>query len=135
VADMNTKNKGDLCEIKFAASLIEVGYSVSMPWGDNQRYDMLIDDGENIYKVQCKHGRLRSGAVVFNSISCGTGNYAKGRTYIGEIDFFGVYCPDTQQCYLVPVNEAGASICSLRVDKPKKNFTYVKWAKDYVIGV
>lgn len=132
---MNTKDKGDLCEIKVAAALTEAGYVVSIPWGDNQRYDMLIDDGQTISKVQCKHGRLRSGAVKFNTSSGGTGKYSEPKGYAGEVDFFGVYCPDTKKCYLVGVDEVGSGGCSLRIDEPSQKRVNIKWAKDYSIGM
>jgi hypothetical protein len=131
---MNTKAKGDVCEIKVAAALIEVGYSVSIPWGDNQRYDMLIDDGEQIYKVQCKHARYRDGCVVFNTVSCGTGKYSKQRSYEGQIDYFGVYSPDTKLVYLVPIEDATNSSMLLRVELPKKPMNTINWAKDYIVG-
>ena len=44
-----------------AAALIEAGYAVSKPFGENQRYDLVIDDGETLARVQVKTGRLRNG--------------------------------------------------------------------------
>ena len=31
--------------------------------------------------------------------------------YRGEADLFGVYCPDTREVYLVPVNDAPERPC------------------------
>lgn len=49
-----------------------------------------------------------------------TGHYK--RQYRGQIDGFGVYCPETDTCYLVPMNEVTSTQeMSLRVMPPKNN--------------
>jgi hypothetical protein len=56
------------------------------------------------------------------------------RTYRGEIDFFGVYCPDNGEIYMVPVDKvpAGGSAASLRVEHPLNNqLRHVRWARDF----
>jgi hypothetical protein len=64
-------------------------------------------------------GRLVKGAVCFpTSIWCRNGKY---RSYRDDIDYFGVYCPDTQQVYLVPVNDVPDRGANLRVEAPRNN--------------
>jgi PD-(D/E)XK endonuclease len=77
-----------------------VGYDVYIPFGENTRCDLIVDRGGSLARVQCKTGRLRSGAVVFALCS----NYGHHRnpdtyhrSYAGEIDSFGVYCPETEK--------------------------------------
>jgi hypothetical protein len=89
-------------------ALHEAGYGVSIPFGENARYDLVIDDGGRLARVQCKTGRLRNGAIVFRTSS----SYAHHRAprqnrlhYQGQIDFFGVYCRATRGSYLVPIEE------------------------------
>ena len=57
------------------------------------RYDLVIDDGEALARVQCKTGRLRGGAIVF-AVTSTYGHHRNPatarRTYNGEIDFFAV---------------------------------------------
>lgn len=45
--------------------LKHVGFDVLTPFGENTRYDLVLDDGEHLTRVQCKTGRLRNGAVIF----------------------------------------------------------------------
>ena len=60
------KTIGEISEIKFAARLVELGYVVLFPWGDNQPYDMVIDIGTDLYKIQVKTGRYKkSGSITF----------------------------------------------------------------------
>jgi hypothetical protein len=51
-----------------------------------------------------------------------------------DVDYFGVYCPDTRQVYLVPVEAVPDRGANLRVETPRNNQSKgVRWAKDYVI--
>ena len=51
------------------AALWDAGYAVSVPFGENTRYDLVIDDGQRLARVQCKTGRLRKGAIIFKTAS------------------------------------------------------------------
>jgi hypothetical protein len=63
------KSKGDRTTLAVMIALREEGYAISIPFGENIRYDLLIDDGNTIGRVQCKTGRLRAGAVLFMSVA------------------------------------------------------------------
>ena len=115
---------GDRTTLAVMLALHQRGYPVLTPFGENTRYDLVFDDGRRLVKVQCKTGRLRRGAIVFNACS----SYAHHpnrrvarRDYLDEVDFFGVHCPGTGGVYLVPVADAPRRTqCSLRVD-PSRN--------------
>jgi len=105
-------------------ALRQAGYALLVPFGENTRYDVVIDDGETLSRVQCKTGRLREGAVVFKVCS----SYAHHRNpktrrdYAGQIDYFGVHCPQTGGVYLVPIQDAALRTqCSLRVTPSRNN--------------
>jgi hypothetical protein len=53
---MNTKQLGDETEAHVLTALIGAGYTVSVPFGDNERYDLVLDTGERFLKAQCKTG-------------------------------------------------------------------------------
>lgn len=55
-------------------------------------------------------------------------------TYEGQIEAFGVYCPDTHKCYLVPITEVGGRQANLRVSPSKnKQEKGIRWAKEFEI--
>ena len=120
------------------ARLVQVYPEVLIPFGENTRYDLVIDDGEKFIKVQCKTGRMRNGAIVWNSCSTSyhhpnnRGMVAYRHHYRDQVDVFGVYCPQTDRVYLVPVDEVGTNAGSLRID-PTKNgqAKKVRWASDF----
>jgi hypothetical protein len=133
----HTKTIGDRTEAMVMARLLQVYSVVLLPFGENCRYDLLIEDGERFVRVQCKTGRLRDGAVWFPSCSTSYLTRADGakprrRSCVDAADVFGIYCPETDAVYLVPVNEVGSRSGSLRVDPPRNNQTKkVRWATDY----
>jgi hypothetical protein len=100
------KDVGDRSTLAIMLALRERGYAVYVPFGENTRCDLVIDDGEALARVQCKTGRLREGAVNFKTCS----SYAHhphpkmpARDYRGEVDWFAVYCPDNGGVYLIPL--------------------------------
>jgi len=101
------------------------GFRTYLPFSENTRCDLVLDDGTRLSRVQCKSGRLRDGAVRFKACS----SYAHHpnpklakRDYEGEIDFFAVYCRETGGVYLVPIGEVPVTnTAALRVEPAKNN--------------
>jgi hypothetical protein len=54
--------------------------------------------------------------------------------YGGEADAFGIYCPENDGVYLVPVNEVGKVAAALRVEATRNNQSKkIRWARDYEV--
>ncbi len=110
-----------------------------VPLGENTRFDLVVGLNGRFMSVQCKSGRLRRGAVEFATCSW-YGHHpnpkALSRTYDGEIDFFAVYCHETQGVYLVPIGDVPTrSHASLRVDPPRNHQRQrIRFAADYEIA-
>jgi hypothetical protein len=113
---VNPKAIGERSEGQIIARLLHAGKTVLKPYGDNQRYDLVLDEGDTFVRVQCKTGRLRKGAVEFATCSSYAHRGHGGRDYRGQADVFAVYCPDNEKTYLVPVEAVGVSKCRLRVE-------------------
>lgn len=99
----DTKRKGDITELKVLTRLMECGYNVLVPWGDNTRYDLIFEDKEGEFKrVQCKTGRISTNRSIEFSV-CSSSYHRTGMkyTYHGQIDYFAVYCSEGEQVYLV----------------------------------
>lgn len=124
---------GQRTEAIVLAAFVRRGYRVLTPFGSNQRYDLVVESRGSFIRVQCKTGRLREGAVTFNTQSIRSNmQRTERRSYTGEIDLFAVYCPDTDRIYAVPVADAANTLGTLRVDPPKNGQAKgVRWAADY----
>jgi hypothetical protein len=99
---------GDRSTLAIMLALEDAGLAVFVPFGENTRYDLIVDDGVRLARVQCKTGRLRTGAVRFRTSSTYAHHPNPGyitRDYLGQIDLFAVYCPETAGVYLIPIED------------------------------
>lgn len=131
---MNWKTTGEISEAYIMAELMANGYTVSKTFGDNQRYDMIVDDGSGkLLRVQCKTGHIKDGVVVFHLFS-NSGGLGK-KDYHGQIDAFATFCVESKRVYLVPIGRCGTSYIHLRIEYPKSGATSnVNWASEYIVG-
>lgn len=133
---MNSKQVGDTTEVKILSRFIETGYSVSIPWGDNDRYDMIVDMNGHLVKIQCKTARDGVGGIEFSTVSSSTHRTAgKKRNYKGQVDYFAVYSSTTFMVYLIPISDIshGGSM-KLRIEPTRNNQEKrINWAKDYIL--
>jgi len=129
--DTNPKAVGERSEGQVLAAFLRAGKVVLTPFGDSQRYDMVLDEGGKFIRVQCKTGKIHNGAITFPTSSTNW-NQGTRRDYRGQIDFFAVYEPTTDKVYLVPVMDVGTAAASLRL-APSKNGQSkgVRMAADY----
>jgi len=131
---VNSKDIGERTEAQVLAAFLRRGDIVLLPFGDNQRYDLALDDNGKLIRVQCKTGRLRDGAVRFKACSTYAHRGRKSKSYKGQIELFGVYCMEIDKIYLVPVDDVGIREGILRIVPPRNNQgSKIRWAKDYEI--
>lgn len=135
------KDVGDESQAMVLARLVQAGKQVLTPFGENVRYDLVLDDDNKFIRVQIKTGRLRAGVIRFNTCSY-TYHHPNNRgmkvykhDYRGAADLFGVYCPETDGVYLVPVDDVGVNTGSLRVEPTHNNqVKKIRWAQKFEVG-
>jgi hypothetical protein len=124
---------GQRTEAVILSELVRRGYRVLLPFGVNQRYDLVLDLDGQFMRVQCKTGRLRDGGVFFATQSTRSNTRkAVSRGYLGDADLFLVHCPQNGCTYAVPVKDAVTGKMFLRVTPPANGQAKgVRWAKNY----
>jgi hypothetical protein len=133
----NHKAIGELSQIHIIASLLEAGYRILTPYGDNARYDLVIEDAEGkFWRVQCKTGWTDEKKSVIKFATASSYNHTVKnkvwKNYRGECEFFAVYCAETKGVYLIPVEEVGLTQAQLRLTPTVNNQEKgIRWAKDY----
>ena len=60
-----TNVKGNVSESAALNAFSRAGFVVSLPFGNGAPYDLVVDTGKRLLKVQVKTGRLRGGCVLF----------------------------------------------------------------------
>jgi hypothetical protein len=132
----STKSIGDRSEAAVLAALVKAGYNISIPFGENHRYDLLADDGEQILRVQVKTGKL-SGDVI--RYSCSSSHSHRGgvfaRPYFGQVDIIAVFCPQNGKVYVLPEKEFVATRAHLRLSEPANNQRRsIRWAREFELA-
>ena len=133
----STTARGDLAELELSTALARAGKIVLRPLSNGLRYDLALANDDGTYaRVQCKTGVLRNGRIEFRVCSADR-RRPRGIPYHGQVDAFGVFCPQNGRAYLVPmaaVADCGI-VASLRVE-PAKNAQVkgVREAADYEIA-
>jgi len=131
---MNTKTKGERTEGIVIAALLKMGKKILIPFGENSRYDVVVEDANGFSRIQCKTGRLHGSYISFNSCSTGNVRNFDRKNYRGQVEFFGVYCPQNDNVYLVPVMKANKTETHLVVSASNRCAPTVKlWAKNFKI--
>ena len=53
-----TKTKGDVAELMVAADLVNKGYKIAIPYGEDCDFDLIVIREERLERVQVKYGSL-----------------------------------------------------------------------------
>jgi len=51
---LTAKRRGEVAEAAFLHKTAALGFSVSKPWGESDRYDFILDSGDHCWRVQVK---------------------------------------------------------------------------------
>ena len=129
VVGMTPSQVGERAEAALVAALTHAGKSVYLPFGGSQRCDLIFEDELGLHRVQVKNGVLRDRVVSFATCSH-TKNVP--RDYIGEVDFFGVYCHELASAFLVPIAAVPLRAGRLRIGAPRNSQQRnIRWAEQF----
>lgn len=97
-----SKKKGEMAEVEFLRRAVWMGFRVSKPYGDSDRYDFVVDTGTRLVRVQVKSSsRLSQGAYFIASQRCSNGVAIPYR--VDEIDFLAAYVFPEDAWFIIPV--------------------------------
>ena len=123
---MDSKQLGNLTELQCITRFYELGYPISIPYGDSQKYDMILDVDGKLYRLQCKHAKLNfNDDNIVTHITIKTtwqSGYTKHSTYVrnqytkDDCDYFVTHYEGKN--YLIPVEEC-SNEKNLRIIPPK----------------
>ena len=136
---MNSKDKGNIGEAVFLMEMLKAGCIVSKPFGDNARYDFIVDVNNKLYKFQVKYC---NSITENNSVVCpcaSSKNHTTNKvysTYQNDVDYIAFYVVPYNQLAIIPIEEIGShKSITLRVDKPKNNQdNKIRYLEDYTVS-
>ena len=100
--ELTTKRRGELAELAFVYKAATLGFAVSKPYGDSQRYDAILDTAQRLLRVQVKcttffmdgfyhlnaHRRVNGRAIPYQ---------------LSEVDFLAAYIVPDDSFFILPL--------------------------------
>lgn len=134
----NPNHKGNVAELAIATEAASLGLSVLKPLTEHETYDLALDLGERIWRVQCKWAALKGKIIHVRVGRCRTSKrgYVKTTYQAGELDLLAAYCQELHKCYLLPAEMViGRYSIHLRTAPPRNNQrAAINLAEDYELG-
>ena len=132
---MDSNKIGTLTELEVLHYILRLGYSVSIPFGDKERYDQIWDINGVLVRVQVKTARINNkdknqNSIIFNCQSSYTrrNKTINHRYKKNEVDYFATMW--NNQLYLVPIEECSDKKV-LRFDAVQPQQPNISWASNY----
>jgi PD-(D/E)XK endonuclease len=101
---------GELAELGFMYRAASHGFGVARPYGDSHPYDILLQHGRRLLRIQVKScfkrdpGAYHTGFSIHVSRNLGQG---KSSYSLEEIDFIAAFVAPHDTWYLIPVGALG----------------------------
>jgi prevent-host-death family protein len=132
----DSNSKGNVAELAIATEAAQLGLSVLKPLTEHERYDLLLDIGGRLLRIQCKWGSRRADVIevrLRSSYHSPTRGYVTATYGSTEVDAVAVYCGELRRCYLLPVElVAGRGSLTLRLSPARnRQRTALNFAADY----
>ena len=125
---VNSKMKGNIAESRILYEFVQRGIPVSIPYGDNERYDMIAEFNGKLNKIQIKFCNQQ---IVDGSISCPCSNIVNPLTkskhrelYVNDVDYMAFYIYVWDVAVIIPTSYIGNRIqIKIRKERAKNNQT------------
>ena len=132
---MTTDQKGAITEAAIALAAMKLGVDVYRPLGEGGRYDLILDVGARLLRVQCKWAASLNQVLVVRCYTFRrTRTGSKKTTYSAEeVDVIGAYSMDHDRCFLIPIELIeGHPTIQLRIAPTLNNQKRrINWADDF----
>ncbi len=127
-----------MAEAEIVAAATQLGIPVLKPVAEHSRYDMVFEVGGRLLRVQCKWARRKGDIIEIRLVTNrrGAEGFIRTKYTADEIDAVAVYCKDTDECYLLPVELAGERAAMYLRVSPTKNGqrAALNWASDHTLA-
>lgn len=123
------KQQGDTTELRFMLLNQELGYTISKPFGDNAKYDLIVDTGIELQRIQVKSTRRKetsSGMDCYNCLVC-SGADSKQQYSTKDIDYVAIYVIPENAWYKIPVKDIKGKTVKLYPHRKSQRDTYEKY--------
>ena len=134
---MTTKQIGNIGEAKVLSKFVSMGIPVYLPFGDNEKADLIAEFNGKLNRIQVKTSlKAEEDKMIFSLVSSTTHRQAGVKhVYTNEeIDYFALYNIEKDMLFLVSILEENlpSSQLTIRLEEPKFKNQYKSFvAQDY----
>ena len=134
---MNSKRIGNIGEAKVLAKFVEMGIPIYIPFGDDEKADLIAEFDGKLNKIQVKTSiKSKNGCSIFD-LTSSTAHRTNGerRKYLNsEIDYCALYSLDRDKIYLMKVPDNPMSAITIRFEDTKSGMkSRVNYESDFLI--
>jgi hypothetical protein len=134
---MNTKRIGNVGEAKVLAKFVELGIPVYLPFGDNEKTDLIAEFNGKLNRIQVKTSKEVKNGTIYIDLVSSTVHRKNGVKHIynkNEIDYFACYNITRDKIYLIKINDAPKTRIVIRYEKSKNNQKQnIRFEDEYLI--
>ena len=123
---MDTKSIGNIGEAKVLSKFVELGIPVYLPFGDNEKSDLIADFNGKLNRIQVKTSvKAENGKMIFSLVSSTLHrtNGEKHKYTPDEIDYFACYNLQRDKLFLIPVTKTPNTAITIRYEESKNGQT------------
>lgn len=130
----NTTNIGNIGQAKVVAEFVRLGVPVYTPFGEGYTADLIADFNGKLNRIQIKTTEnLHDDSYMVWKLMKQQGYHGNKVKYTSEeVDYFAVYCIETDILCLVPYENAKTNELTIRLDSYEGTRTKVmKFVSEY----
>ena len=133
------KQKGLNTQLHCISYFSDCGFLVSTPYGDNGRYDLIVDVNGNLFRIQVKTASLwydSNGEPSGIKFSCKSARINTKESYVKrytkeEIDYFATFW--NHQAYVIPVEQTSSEKVIHFFESKNNQNDRISFLEDYTV--
>ena len=134
---MNSKRIGNIGEAKVLAKFVEMGIPIYIPFGDDEKADLVAEFNGKLNKIQVKTSIKSKNGCLIIELTSSTAHRTNGgrRKYSNsEIDYFALYSLDRDKIYLMKAPDNPMTAITIRFEDTKSGKKIgVNYESDFLI--
>jgi len=117
------KEQGEWAELCFMSRAARLGITVCKPYGDSASYDVGLESGGTMLRIQIKSTTFSRG----HTYTCNLVGPGRKAYQPGQVDFFAILVVPLDLWYIVPYEAASRTSVSIQVTPDKAGHKYEKY--------
>lgn len=129
---MTNNDMGNIAESNFILKATKKNLNVSTPVVGEHRYDFIIDNGNELFKVQVKSTFSYDQIQDRYSVNISYGNNPKKAYTKTDIDYFAIYINNQNSWYIIPIEDIDSKKVNLYPHR-KNNGIYERYKDNWKV--